>query len=88
MCGIAALFSRQAGTLRQTQAMTRAIRHRGPDDEGFVCLGGETALVTGGGDTPAESMTDRFAYTPTQRWQDEVPTGTAAVLGHRRLSIL
>ena len=36
MCGIAGIVSDQASNLRPIASMTRALRHRGPDDEGML----------------------------------------------------
>jgi len=67
--------------------MNDAIRHRGPDDEGFVFLGSD-ACWFGGPDTPAASFQGGYAYTPSERWDGQVPAGARVALGHRRLSIL
>ena len=41
MCGIAGVFELKQEPFRQlphVAAMTRAMRHRGPDDEGYVAV--------------------------------------------------
>ena len=41
MCGIAGIFELSQAPVRQLPhvvAMTRAMRHRGPDDEGYFVL--------------------------------------------------
>lgn len=80
MCGITALYEPGAPTWLPdvTLAMTRAVRHRGPDGEGF-------AYVTAAGAVTAvlSPETPRGVAGATQP-----PTGAVLGLGHRRLSIL
>lgn len=81
MCGIATLIEPAAPAwLPETVArMTRAVRHRGPDGEGFAYFhptdGIMTAVVSD--DSPRDVTGPR-----------EPPAGVTAGLGHRRLSIL
>ena len=81
MCGIAALFEPSAPVwLSQTiRQMTRTVRHRGPDGEGFVFFEPRTdkAVVVVSDESP-ESISG----------MDEGPAGAMFALGHRRLSIL
>src|SRR5687767_1114929 len=88
MCGIVALFTRDHALQARVPTMTRTIRHRGPDDEGFVILGGATPLTRGGADTPASSYAASLPYAPLAPWDETSFEGACAVLGHRRLSIL
>ena len=89
MCGIAALFStdpRPLGDL--VQSMTTAVRHRGPDGEGFAIFSARGLATTalGGADTPVGTYDARIAYAPIR---DAKPVSDAvAALGHRRLSII
>jgi len=83
MCGIAGFLSLKAcvGPAR-IETMTRTIKYRGPDDEGYLAV-----------DTQADSiegipLIGSDSATPTQR-PLETFTGPARLyLGHRRLSIL
>ncbi len=89
MCGIAALFASAPAPLEPlVRAMTDAVRHRGPDDEGAVMFsaGTMTATASGGIDTPQAVYKTPFAYAP--RRQSGSDQDVVAALGHRRLSIL
>jgi asparagine synthase (glutamine-hydrolysing) len=88
MCGFSAVVHGgsdiSAAALR---AMTDTVRHRGPDDEGYVLFGGERApAALGGPDTPAACYGAPFAYAPEP--EGSLPVRAFAGLGHRRLSIL
>lgn len=90
MCGIAALFSADARPLDELlRRMTKAVRHRGPDDEGDVIFSAHDFAATqlGGPDTPAAVYDDaRIVYAPTRNAR--APRDAVAGLGHRRLSIV
>jgi asparagine synthase (glutamine-hydrolysing) len=89
MCGIAALYDpRSATTVEAVRAIQRTVRHRGPDDEGFVCFGGTdlAPAVFAGADTPDAVRAARLHYTPHGGEMDTV--GASLVLAHRRLSII
>lgn len=83
MCGIAALFDPQGGIHSGwIAAMADTIRHRGPDDEGYLLADGTTARPAAGGDTPPECVA-ALGLPPLPaagEWR--------VALGHRRLSIL
>lgn len=89
MCGIAALFSSDPLPLDNLiQSMTTAVRHRGPDGEGFAIFSARdfATTVLGGVDTPVGTYDARIAYAPIR---DAKPVSDAvAALGHRRLSII
>lgn len=90
MCGIAALFSQKPlPLLSLVQAMSQTVRHRGPDDEGYLLVSGEGAAVSlyGGPDTPQEVYTRGHAYSPKLPTNAPSPLSLGA-LGHRRLSIV
>lgn len=90
MCGIAGFYSGAKHAVQCIKAMTEAIRHRGPDDEGYVLFKemGAPPCVCGGEDTPIDAATVAVSYAPT------VSIGCAALrdvkvaLGHRRLAVL
>lgn len=83
MCGIAGILSKKqpinASVL--TPALTR-MRHRGPDDEGFLVIDPASGQATplAGLDTPAELA--------LPLWSESLDKHGLIVLGHRRLSIL
>lgn len=89
MCGIAGVFSPTGFDIGDLVGMTSVIRHRGPDDEGYVLLDGEEALCLGGKDTPDSSFGDRVDWLPKQQFSARANTHRARVgFGHRRLSIV
>ncbi|HOV68299.1 MAG TPA: asparagine synthase (glutamine-hydrolyzing), partial [Methanoregulaceae archaeon] len=92
MCGISVIVYTGNGLFMldsSLQAMNAAIRHRGPDDEGFAlfCDDGEPVLF-GGADTPENVLTTTFPYSPKVRDGAPVQGPVRVALGHRRLSIL
>lgn len=94
MCGISALFSIQPSyTLaKQIGAMTGLIRHRGPDDEGYVLFSpahaGGSPVALGGSDTPQDVYHAAAAYAPKGELAEHYGQPYDVALGHRRLSIL
>lgn len=90
MCGLAALFAleRRPELAEHLRAMLDPIRHRGPDDEGWVAFAGDDlpAVAGGGADTPAACYAASLPYAPVSH--PVLPRTASAVLGHRRLSIL
>lgn len=91
MCGISALFSFQGEfDASAIVEMNTTIRHRGPDDEGYVffSLSQEPPKVYGGVDTPETVLEGSLSYCPKHRLQRGDSCFAAAVLGHRRLAIL
>ena len=89
MCGIAAIFSQRPVPLSDLiREMTTAVRHRGPDGEGFALFSARDLTTTclGGPDTPAASYNSGLAYASSP---DVAPLLDAVIaLGHRRLSII
>lgn len=88
MCGIGALYSaRGALPPGALHALQRAVRHRGPDDEGTVCFQGPDAAPSahGGPDTPQGAYASSLPYAPGR---GPGPAGAHLALAHRRLSIL
>lgn len=88
MCGIAALIGASSESAKRLTAMLDAIRHRGPDDEGWVAFAGDGLRATAGGgnDTLGAAYLTSLPYAPAKN--SHMPAGVRAVLGHRRLSIL
>lgn len=88
MCGISGVISSTLLPMHLLQTMTDCIKHRGPDDEGFVFwnLHLDDALLRCGHDTPETVFRADLPYTPSSYDIDETPFRFG--LGHRRLSIL
>lgn len=90
MCGIAALFD-PAGALHPAWARTMgdAVRHRGPDGEGYAMFAGADLAATpfAGPDTPPECYAQQHPYLP--RADQPLPEQDCmALLAHRRLAIV
>src|SRR5688572_9147735 len=82
MCGIAGVFSHEKGALLPVRRMADALRHRGPDDEGYLFADVERADVWRfSGASTAEGV-------PHPRLTDEVPASATLALANRRLAIL
>lgn len=74
---------------RDLLRMSRELRHRGPDDEGFLVVTSAERAIFSGEDTPRTVLESQTSYAPREKleagWNS--PTGGVA-LGHRRLSIV
>lgn len=96
MCGIAALIRLPKGhiTSEMIRAMTDIIKHRGPDDEGFLLITSHlyTAIPFGGPSTPNNVYGNNLPYTPSNDHEikgRQFPSSEISILlGHRRLSIV
>lgn len=80
MCGISGFFSANGDVdASRYYSAHKLLRHRGPDDEGFLAAHGKEVIRLRGDDSVAESGDLRHI---------ENLNGARLVLGHRRLSIL
>ncbi|MCX7813824.1 MAG: hypothetical protein N2250_09275 [Pseudothermotoga sp.] len=79
MCGIAGIMSMNQLNANYIKLMTDRLKHRGPDDEGFLVLNfnNETVLPLVGDDSKVEGL---HILSCNQKWN--------ILLGHRRLSII
>ncbi|MEE9150157.1 MAG: asparagine synthase (glutamine-hydrolyzing) [Candidatus Tectomicrobia bacterium] len=90
MCGIAAIISLRGEVSHSPsiESMTCALKHRGPDGEGYTLFNGQGAQRFIGGPTLPRPENE------SNRKEESDPISTAAsqksflALGHRRLSIL
>ncbi len=84
MCGIAGLWRRdqQRFSAEALEPALSRLRHRGPDDEGFLVADTASRSVTllGGDDSPKDL--------PLPSWRTAIESKGDVLLGHRRLSIL
>ncbi|MCC7050192.1 MAG: asparagine synthase (glutamine-hydrolyzing), partial [Bacteroidia bacterium] len=88
MCGIAGIisFNGANSTLVPTiQKMSKSLRHRGPDDEGYLLINENGITPYAGTDTPKNYFQSPLPYSPKALLPNAEATG---VLMHRRLSIL
>jgi asparagine synthase (glutamine-hydrolysing) len=88
MCGIAGIISFQGESdklIRDISAMSKTIRHRGPDDEGYLVNVSGNLISFGGTDTPNEYFASSIPYAPNSIIEN---TSASFALLHRRLSII
>lgn len=88
MCGI---FGTIGTNLSAAEALRASalLRHRGPDDEGFLFAGTASIARRGGPDTPADVYDSDGASAPERLLgEGEVDSDAYLMLGHRRLSIV
>ena len=90
MCGIAAYFTRRPHDACLAQKMAQTIRHRGPDDEGYLLIGDSDSLPQplGGADSPASLYTADLPHAPRAPIDNGYSVECLGSLAHRRLSIL
>ena len=88
MCAISGLIAKTSAALADIEVMTTLMRHRGPDDEGYVVVSPGEVNCLGGADTPAEVFAAETPYRPTGKIDADSGRGGWLALGHRRLSIL
>lgn len=90
MCGFAGFASTRPLPAGLMQEMTDMVRHRGPDDEGFVFFtdGIGPAVTCGGSDTLEDVYRVATSYSPTRRIEQVRELRARVALGFRRLSII
>jgi len=88
MCGITVIISQQINS-SQIKRMNDLIRHRGPDDEGYVFFADEKSICVGGKDTPSDVFIEPTPYQPIELIQDlKLSLDCHLAFGHRRLAIV
>jgi len=91
MCGIAGILNlRHADTslAGPVQAMTERMRHRGPDDEGYLLIGASGASSTFYGNDSAMLPADQDVPPGFPRQHIDAAGAGFLAFGHRRLSII
>ena len=92
MCGIAGilLYNESLELLESISSMVEAMKHRGPDDEGYVFFHPEGGRFWqyGGEATPNNVYASDILYTPMIQFPGRENGSACLALGHRRLSIL
>jgi len=90
MCGIAGILKKDPSVTDLSVMLGRmcqALRHRGPDDEGYACFADEEVFACGGNDTPAGSRETNLPYAAhydIAGLSEDIFLG----LAHRRLSVI
>jgi len=100
VCGITGFVLLQPGErlvsedFASIRAMTATLRHRGPDDAGFVTGNWQTSIAVAGfgADTPCEIRESAFSFSPHTSLEtlasEPIEHGYNFALDHRRLAIL
>jgi len=90
MCGISGFASLSSNDPLLIVQMTKPIRHRGPDDEGYVLFKDykSSPIICGGSDTPIEAYSRGWDYSPGQSIGSLSAKSVIMAFGHRRLSIV
>ncbi len=94
MCGITGILKSDSAPVDAVlvERMARIIKHRGPDDEGYVFIDTRDNVfrTAGGRDTPAAVRASSYAYSPISDIDsfDAPSGGFNLAFGHRRLSIV
>lgn len=96
MCGIAGILNLDERPVDYSlfESMLDTLRHRGPDDEGYLFINTRTNTyqIIGGEDTPASVFTSQFPYTPKHKLcgAPDAFSGQSynLALGNRRLAII
>lgn len=87
MCGIFGILQRDPISPAILEKMGSTLRHRGPDDEGYLAVGREGIEAYGGQDTPAEAYQSDIPYRPKAALANQFRSDATLALGHRRLAI-
>jgi len=91
MCGIAGIvfLSRKNFSIKNAVfKMSQSIRHRGPDDEGFVLFNESIYVTAGSNDTPKNSFETSLSFSPKNHINEINDESFNVALAHRRLSII
>ena len=90
MCGIAGIISKtNSVSLKDTVfAMSQAIKHRGPDGEGFAFFSNSKLITAYSNETPQVNKESKsFSFNPTTALQN-IESDFNISFAHRRLSII
>jgi len=90
MCGIAGILNLEGKDINLAGGavkLSHTLRHRGPDDEGFLFFDNEKSVCAFGNDTQKESINNSYNFSATQSI-NALPEQFTGVLMHRRLAII
>jgi len=88
MCGISVIISNSVLKSKELHLLNERIKHRGPDDEGYLYLDQNNNLsISGGNSTPSEVTVSKIDYTP-QHLNFNLDLPIRFGMAHRRLSII
>lgn len=87
MCGIFGVLGPSGIEAGLATSIGATLRHRGPDDEGYLFCDGREVEPIAGRDTPQSVLAAGVPYAPRANFARRV-TRPRLILGHRRLSII
>jgi asparagine synthase (glutamine-hydrolysing) len=90
MCGINAIISKTEeglASFHEILELNNALKHRGPDSEGFVAFQNNEMKTFYGRDTQADCINNQFHFS-SNKPISELNERSTFLLGHRRLSII
>jgi len=90
MCGITGIIHKKksAGNMRLIiHSMSNALKHRGPDDEGFLLVNENSVSAAGSDDTQQSCWNSSLSYTPKKSIND-CNENYHFAFGHRRLAVI
>ena len=89
MCAIAGLISADLEVQAVIEGMNRAMRHRGPDDEGYLVVTPSGPVSLAGRETPEAVLATDSPWRPSKSLGDFAGRDAGRVaLAHRRLAIV
>ena len=90
MCGITGFINFKGVTSSPIIEMSDLIRHRGPDDVGFLLIesSNKSLVNLGGNDTPKNVYESKIDYKPNKSISEYDISIVTHAIAHRRLSIL
>lgn len=88
MCGISGILLKNIANINhEITLINNHLKHRGPDDEGYVLINEQTSIPLAGKDTPDETLANSNYYCPNTHIENNTEKSFLA-LAHRRLSII
>jgi len=87
MCGIAGIISRIPLSTSHLVQMNQAMKHRGPDGEGYLLITDNEAFPLAGDDTPNDNRNRDLPFSPKQHLREK-DAHFKVGLAHRRLAII
>lgn len=91
MCGISGIINTGVDTFNVSdiKSMTAIVRHRGPDDAGYIVIDeDENINIAGDTDTPQQVYNSNIPYRPNAPIDAYTQTKYRVAFGHRRLAIV